>query len=56
MIFTTDGKVYSTLSPTVDNSVKNLDEIFGADVVGLKLKITNGVSNAGNKFLQLDIV
>lgn len=55
VIFTTDGNVYSTLSPTVDKSVKNLEEIFGADVVGLKLKITNGVSNAGNKFLQLDI-
>lgn len=56
VIFTTEGKVYSTLSPTVDDSVKNLDEIFGAEVAGLKLKIINGVSNSGNKFLQLDIV
>lgn len=56
-IFTTDGEMFTTISPTVDSCLKNMANVFGEmGVVGLKVRITNGVSNNGRKFLQLDVL
>lgn len=54
VIFTTDGDMYATLSPTVDKCIESLAAVF-EDVRGISVKITNGISKSGNKFLQLDL-
>lgn len=56
-IFATDGTMYTTISPTVDKCLANLAEVFGEDgLKGLNIRIVNGVSNSGRKFLQLDLI
>ena len=56
-IFSTDGEMYTTISPTVDSCLRNMASVFGdMGVVGLKVKIANGMSNNGRKFLQLDVL
>lgn len=56
-IFSNDGDMFTTISPTVDSCLRNLERVFGeTGIVGLKVKITNGMSNNGRKFLQLDVL
>ena len=56
-IFSTDGEMYTTISPTVDSCLKSMSSVFGdMGIVGLRVRITNGVSNNGRKFLQLDVL
>ena len=55
-IFAQNGDMFTTVSPTSDNCLKSMYSIFGDEIKGLAVRITNGVSNGGNKFLQLDLV
>ena len=55
-IFADDGSMYTTVSPTVAKCLEALHDIFEGEIVGLAIKITNGVSNNGNKFLQIDMM
>lgn len=50
-----DGVFHSTLSPTVDSSVKNMQNVFGY-VSGLVVEVVNKINNkTGRTFLSLDI-
>ena len=56
-IFTTDGDMYTTISPTIDNCLQSMASVFGEmGVKGLEVQIVNGVSNSGRKFLQLNVL
>lgn len=56
-IFTTDGDMYTTISPTIDNCLQSMASVFGEmGVKGLEVQIVNGVSNNGRKFLQLNVL
>lgn len=52
------GECYATLSPTVDNSVHNMVNIFGipSQENPLTVEVKTEKSNAGREFLYLDIV
>lgn len=52
------GECYATLSPTVDNSVHNMVNIFGipSQENPLAVEVKTEKSNAGREFLYLDIV
>lgn len=56
-IFTTDGEMYTTISPTIDNCLQSMASVFGEmGVKGLEVQIVNGVSNNGRKFLQMNVL
>lgn len=49
---------YATLSPTVDDSVNNLVEIFGfpSQENPIAIEVKTGKSNAGREYFYLDVV
>ena len=55
-IFSDTGEMYTTVSPTIAKCLESLYEIFEGEIKGVTVKLTNGVSNNGNKFLQLDLI
>lgn len=55
-IFSDDGDMYTTISPTIAKCLESLHEIYGEEIREVEVRITNGISNSGNKFLQLDLV
>ena len=55
-IFSDNGDMFTTVSPTIAKCLESLASIYGDEIKGLTVKITNGVSNSGNKFLQLDLM
>lgn len=52
------GECYATLSPTVDDSVHNMVEVFGnpSDENPIEVEVKTGKSNAGREYFYLDIV
>lgn len=52
------GECYATLSPTVDDSVHNMIEIFGEPSYGnpITVEVKTGKSNAGREYFYLDVV
>lgn len=57
-LITSEGEVYSTLSPTVDDSIHKLVDVFGAPSPEqpIKVKVVEGTSKTGRGFLFLDVV
>lgn len=52
------GECYATLSPTVDDSVNNMVEIFGtpSQENPIAVEFKTGKSNAGREYFYLDVV
>lgn len=52
------GECYATLSPTVDDSVHNMVEIFGvpSQENQITVEVKTGKSNAGREYFYLDVV
>lgn len=52
------GECYATLSPTVDDSVHNMVEIFGNPSLEnpIAVEVKTGKSNAGREYFYLDVV
>jgi hypothetical protein len=52
------GECYATLSPTVDDSVHNMVEIFGfpSQDNPIAVEVKTGKSNAGREYFYLDVV
>ena len=52
------GECYATLSPTVDDSVHNMVEIFGepSSENPITVEVRTGKSNAGREYFYLDVV
>ena len=52
------GECYATLSPTVDDSVHNMVEIFGipSQENPITVEVKTGKSNAGREYFYLDVV
>ena len=52
------GECYATLSPTVDDSIHNMVEIFGepSPENPITVEVKTGKSNAGREYFYLDVV
>lgn len=52
------GECYATLSPTVDDSVHNIVEVFGepSPENPIAVEVKTGKSNAGREYFYLDVV
>lgn len=55
-IIDTEGQVYQTMSPTFDECVRKLYDIFGSDICGLTVKVSTGVSKGGREFFQAELI
>lgn len=57
VLITDTGECYATLSPTVDDSVNNMIDIFGYPSVEnpIPVKVRTGKSNSGREYFYLDV-
>lgn len=51
-----DGNIYQTLSPTIDDNVHFIMDIFDVKQDEVIVEITQGVSKNKRKFLQLSVI
>lgn len=58
VLFTVEGDMYTTMSPTVNDCVQNLVEIFGVPSAEhpIKVQIASGTSKSDREFLQLKAI
>lgn len=55
-ILTTHGDIYQTLSPTVNDNINVIMQVFDISQDEVEVKITEGKSNNGRDFLQLEVI
>lgn len=55
-LISSDGTMYQTLSPTVNDNVKMLSTIYDLPNEKIMVRVGEGVSNNNRKFLQLELV
>lgn len=55
-VVTESGEVYQTLSPTVNDNLHMLTQVFDIKEDEVTVKISEGKSNNGRDFLQLEVV
>lgn len=51
-----DGAIYSTISPTAQQSIDSLIELLGDDPTPVDIKVNTRMSNAGREFIVLTMM